>query len=103
MPKPKFSWVTWALTGATIISIILEIIGAATHNDTKDTWTELISYYIPWEAQIAIYAALAGWLPFHFYRNRKTKLTEQQQEEQVNKEAARYTEYLKNSEKKWPE
>jgi hypothetical protein len=53
-----------ALTAA---PITMELVAGLDTDPNTVPWTQLITRYVPWELALALYAALAAWLPIHFY------------------------------------
>jgi membrane protein implicated in regulation of membrane protease activity len=58
----------------TVLALVAELVGAFDGNPNTDPWTDLITAYVPWQLALAVFAALAVWLPAHFwvaYRRRQ--------------------------------
>lgn len=84
--------VGWLLLVLTLLSIGTEVYGAAVVRDSKvDTWTEFIVEWVPWELSLAVYGALAIWVPVHFYVNYREK---KKREEELEELKTRFTESL---------
>lgn len=60
----------------TVGALVAELVGAFDGNPNTDPWTDLITTYVPWQLALAVFAALAAWVPVHFwvaYRRRAKK------------------------------
>jgi len=53
--------------GVTVLAIVAELVGAFDGNPSTDPWTDLITAYVPWQLALAVFCALAGWVPVHFF------------------------------------
>lgn len=68
MSKWTIGWILWIL-----MFFALEL-PAIFNTEKNDTFTEHVTTYLPMEVAVAVYGALALWIPVHFfiwYRNRK--------------------------------
>jgi hypothetical protein len=71
-----------AFLTTTALAIGEELYASLDGNGSTEPWTDLVVRYVPWEAAVALLAALLVWLPIHFYaryRRRTAYLREEDQ------------------------
>lgn len=73
MRRTALIWTVIFLT-LTAAPIGMELVAGLDRNPNTVPWTDLIVGYVPWELALAVYGALALWVPIHFwvrYRRKK--------------------------------
>ncbi len=70
-----------AFLGVTGLAIVGECVAAWDGNSNTDPWTDLVTTYVPWELALAVFAALAIWVPAHFFVRYRKRVKQKERAE----------------------